>query len=133
MNILISTLLLLSLGGTSSPCPPADPDTANFIKLVLQESERIRTDIGASPNEHETVEILTDSTTCGYITTMAGVQGLNLTPPDSRYRYVFIKSQNYYYLVGQFTPTPQDDKLHLGLLPLVIMNKQFVILTADLS
>ena len=49
---------------------------------------------------------------------------MGISYSDPRYEYVYLKSQNYYYLVTTYSPLPTDDYLDLGLLPMVIMNKQ---------
>ncbi len=91
---------------------------------MLEEDGILRSDIGASPQEFQSVEPVVDASTCDIIVLMAQSQGMGISYSDPRYEYVYLKSQNYYYLVTTYSPLPTDDYLDLGLLPMVIMNKQ---------
>jgi hypothetical protein len=130
MHHIVLGLLVISFGLADPLCPPASPETVEAVQSLLQESERFRTDIGASEQEYQSVEILTDESTCDLITLMAHAQGMSLTYDDPRYRYVYVRSQNYYYIVSTYTPLPEDNFYYLGLKPLIVMNRQFNIVEA---
>lgn len=127
ISIFVSLLILIP-APPDRICPEPSNRATQVVQSLLQNGGHFRTTIGASEAEYQSVEPLTDESTCDFIQLSADAQGLGLDHLDPRYRYVYVRSQNYFYLVTIYTPLPEDDFLYLGLTPLWVMNRSYQVI-----
>lgn len=127
MIALTLALNFLVLTSVNSGCPSPSESAVQEIVYRLQHDQDFLAEIGASTNEYESVSYLSNYSTCDLIFLSAESRGYGQNTANNRFRYVYVRSDNYYYLVGIQTPR-DDDWLEFGLLPLVVMNRSYQII-----
>lgn len=124
--MLLHTLLItLSIGNIG--CPPPSEEAVREVVYRLQHDQEFIADIGAPGDEHESVSYLSDYNICELISLSAEARGYGQDTASNHFRYIYIQSANYYFLVGIQIPR-DDDWLEIGLLPLVVMNRSYQVI-----
>lgn len=125
---LFFTLITAPLSGI---CPEPSAQATDEIIRKLENDESFRTEIGASPNEYLTVEALTDESTCDILQLSAATFGISHDDPNPRFRYVYVRSDKFFFIVSIRKPI-EDDLLYFALAPLFVLNSQYQLLQAYL-
>lgn len=127
MIMLALALNYLMLVPSNVGCPPPSEEAVQEVVYRLEHDQDFIAAIGASQNEHESVRYLSDYSTCDLIYISAEARGFGQDTTQLFFRYVYVRSDDYYYLVG--IQTPRDDGLlELGLLPLIVMNRSYQVI-----
>lgn len=123
--LLLYALSAFVIGGICGPYSETAEDSVVHL-LSSSSLDDLRNELGVAASELPSLEYLSDESTCDLVTLSAQSQGIGFDTEYLGFRYVFFRSNKFYYLVAIPAPRP-DGLLELGLLPLHVMNSSYQI------